>query len=96
MRPEALCGEGTSRSFQPCEEQHFPVRYWAEIWGYSPKTIRSWFQDQYGPGILRQGNAGGRLRRDYITIMISPSAAARVYAQHTSRKGLPNLLAEVM
>jgi hypothetical protein len=70
----------------PFEEQHFPIRYWATRWGFSEKTVRDWFRDEYGPGILRQPNVGRRLKRDYTTIMISPSAAARVYARRTGRE----------
>jgi hypothetical protein len=67
-------------------ERHFCVRYWSELWGFSVKTVREWFRDEYGPGILRQSNVGRRSRRDYITIMISPSAAARVYAKRTTKE----------
>jgi hypothetical protein len=70
---------------QPFEEQHFSVAYWARLWGYSPKTVRDWFRDEYGPGILRQPNTGRRSKRDYTTIMISASAAARVYAKRTTK-----------
>jgi hypothetical protein len=70
---------------QSFEEQHFPIRYWARIWGFSVKTVRDWFRDEYGPGILRQRNFGRR-KRDYTTIMVSPSAAARVYAARTAKK----------
>jgi hypothetical protein len=71
----------------PFEEQHFPVRYWAGVWGFSAKTIREWFRDEFGPGILRQENSGRRSKRDYTTVMISASAAARVYAKR-SKSGL--------
>jgi hypothetical protein len=67
------------------DEQHFPVRYWAQRWGFSEKTVRDWFRDEYGGGILRQSNVGRRKKREYITLMISPSAAARVYAKRTAR-----------
>jgi hypothetical protein len=67
------------------EERHYPIRYWAERWGFSQKTVREWFGEEYGSGILRQQNAGRRSKRDYTTIMISPSAAARVYAKRTGR-----------
>lgn len=69
------------------EEPHHAIGYWARLWGFSSKTIREWFCDEYGPGILRQPNIGRRSKRDYTTIMISPSAAARVYAKR-SAKGL--------
>jgi hypothetical protein len=61
------------------EEQHYPVKYWARLWGFSSKTIREWFRDECGPGILRQQNSGRRSKRDYTSLMIAPSAAARVY-----------------
>lgn len=68
------------------EEQHYPVGFWARRWGFSPKTVREWFRDESGPGILRQPNTGRRLKRDYTTIMISASAAARVYAKRTKQE----------
>jgi len=68
------------------EERHFPVRYWAELWGFGAKAVRDWFRDEYGPGILRLGNSGRRKKRDYVTLMISPSAAARIYAYRTGSK----------
>ena len=71
---------------QPFEEQHFPVSYWAKRWGFSPKTVREWFRDEYGPGILRQPNIGRRSKRDYTTLMVSPIAAARVYAKRTAKE----------
>jgi hypothetical protein len=77
----------TSGSFVPAfEEQHYPTGYWARRWGFSEKTVRDWFRDEYGPGILRQPNTGRRKKRDYTTLMISPSAAARVYANRTNRE----------
>jgi hypothetical protein len=68
------------------EEQHYPVAYWARLWGFSRKTVRDWFRDEYGPGILRQPNIRRRSKRDYTTLMISPSAAARVYAKRTTKE----------
>jgi hypothetical protein len=71
---------------QPFEEQHFPIAYWARRWGFSEKTVRDWFRDEYGPGILRQRNVGRRKKRDYTTMMISETAAARIYAKRTARE----------
>jgi hypothetical protein len=71
---------------QPFEEQHFPVRYWAARWGFSAKTVREWFDDEYGPGILRQANSGRRKIRDYVTLMIARTAAERVYAKRIARQ----------
>jgi hypothetical protein len=70
----------------PCEEQHYPVVHWAKRWGFSAKTLREWFQDEFGPGILRHTNNGRRKTRDYTTMMISASAAARVYLKHTEKQ----------
>ena len=80
----------------PFEEQHFPVRYWAKRWGFGEKTVREWFRDEYGPGILRQPNTGRRKKRDYTTIMISPGAAARIYAKRTAPDGILRRTHEVM
>jgi hypothetical protein len=56
------------------------------MWGFSAKTVREWFRGEFGSGILRQPNTGRRSKRDYTTIMISPSAAARVYAKRTAQE----------
>lgn len=74
------------RPAHPFEESHYPIAYWARLWGFSKKTVRDWFRDEYGPGILRQPNTGRRKKRDYTTLMISASAAARVYAKRTTRE----------
>ena len=73
-------------SVPPFEEQHYAIGHWARLWGFSGKTIREWFQDEYGPGILRQPNTGRRSKRDYTTLKISASAAARIYAKRTGRE----------
>jgi hypothetical protein len=70
----------------PFEEKHYPVAYWASLWGFSPKTVREWFRDEHGPGILRQPNIRRRSKRDYTTTMISPSAAGRVYSKRTRQE----------
>jgi hypothetical protein len=71
---------------RPYEERHYPIAYWARLWGFSSKTVREWFKHEFSPGILRQPNTGRRSKRDYTTIMISPSAAARVYAKRTAQE----------
>ena len=40
-------------------------------------------RDEFGPGILRHEHAGRRSKRDYTTITVAASAAARVYSKHT-------------
>ncbi len=74
---------GEDRALKPWEEKHSPVSYWATRWGFSEKTVREWFRTECGPGILRHSNTGRRNKQDYVTTMISESAAARVYAKHT-------------
>ena len=78
-----LIGHDAGQAGEPFDEQHFPITYWAARWGFCAKTIREWFRDEFGPGILRQQNAGRRSKRDYTTMMISPSAAYRVYCKQT-------------
>jgi hypothetical protein len=73
-------------AMQPFEEQHYPTSFWASRWGFSAKAVRDWFRDEYGPGILRLPHMGRRKKRDYTTTMISPSAAARVYAKRTAKE----------
>ena len=65
-------------------QQHLPVAYWAKLWGFSAKTVREWFRDEHGPGILRVANLNRRKKRDYTTLTISATAAARVYAARTA------------
>jgi hypothetical protein len=67
-------------------EQHEPIAHWAKLWGFSSKTVRTWFRDEHGPGILRIANVDRRTKRDYTTLTISPSAAARVYAQRVGKR----------
>lgn len=74
---------------KPYEERHYPVMYWARRWGFSAKTVREWFRDESGPGILRQTNLRRRSKRDYVTVMISASAAASVYAKRTGARLAP-------
>ncbi len=73
---------------QPFQEPHYPTTYWASLWGFSAKTVREWFREEVGPGILRQRHTGRRTKRDYNTVMISATAAARIYAQRTGQKHL--------
>ncbi len=86
MEPRDPAVQGVTA--QPCEERHHPVAHWARLWGFSATTIRDWFRDEYGPGILRQANTGRRQRRDYTTITVSASAAARIYAKRTGKESI--------
>jgi hypothetical protein len=86
--PDPNCSDAcaTSQETLPFEERHYAVSHWASLWGFSAKTVREWFRDEYGPGILRQPHTGRRNKRDYTTIMVSASAAARVYAKRTAQE----------
>jgi len=75
---------------QEFEQKHYPVTHWAQLWGFSAKTVREWFSEETGAGILRQANTGRRSKRDYITLMISATAAGRVYARHNGLTYLRN------
>jgi hypothetical protein len=86
---DSLIAQREKETPQPYEERHYPVMYWARRWGFSAKTVREWFRDESGPGILRQINKGRRSKRDYVTVMISASAVARVYAKRTGSKVVP-------
>ena len=73
-----------SPASQAFEEQHYPVSYWASRWGFS-KTVRDVSATNRSRNI-RQPHTGRRSKRNYTTIMISTSAAARVYAKRTMKE----------
>ena len=81
---------------QPSLERHFSVRYWSQLWGFSEKTVRGWFTEESGLGILRQSNTGRRTKRDYTTLMISPTAAATVYKRRCTVARIDRARPEVM
>ena len=59
-------------------ERHFAPQQLAELWGLDQSTIRRLFQDE--PGVFRLGKANRRDgRRDYVTLRIPASVAARVH-----------------
>ena len=58
-------------------ERHFTPKELAELWRLDESTIRRLFQDE--PGVLKIGEAGRRTKRDYVTLRIPASAAARFY-----------------
>jgi len=59
-------------------ERHFTPRDLADLWKLDETTIRRIFQDE--PGVLKIGKANRRDgKRDYITLRIPESVAARVY-----------------
>jgi hypothetical protein len=64
-------------------ERHYTPRDLAEIWRLDESTIRRMFQDE--PGVLRIGATGRRNKRDYVTLRIPASTAARFYQARIAR-----------
>jgi hypothetical protein len=62
-------------------ERHYTVQQIAEMWGYSPDTIRRLFKDE--KGVLRIGSPETRFKRKRFQLSISESALARVYQRLT-------------
>jgi hypothetical protein len=58
-------------------ERHFTPKELADLWRLDESTIRRMFQDE--PGVLKIGQAGRRHKRDYVTLRIPASTAARFY-----------------
>jgi hypothetical protein len=58
-------------------ERHYTPKELAEIWHLDESTIRRMFQAE--PGVLKIGATGRRYKRDYVTLRIPASAAARFY-----------------
>jgi hypothetical protein len=60
-------------------ERHFTPKELAELWRLDESTIRRIFQDV--PGVMKIGSIGRRNKRDYVTLRIPASAAARFYRE---------------
>jgi hypothetical protein len=58
-------------------ERQFSVQTIAELWGWSPDTVRSQFEDE--PGVVKIGDRQSSRKRRYVTLRIPESVAARVY-----------------
>lgn len=58
-------------------ERHFTPKELAELWRLDESTVRRMFQDE--PGVLKIGSTGRRNKRDYVTLRIPASTAARFY-----------------
>jgi hypothetical protein len=64
-------------------ERHFTPKELAELWRLDESTIRRLFQDE--PGVFKIGKAGRRDgKRDYITMRIPESVAARLYRERVA------------
>ena len=60
-------------------ERHYTPKELAELWRLDESTVRRMFQDQ--SGVLKIGSAGRRDKRDYVTLRIPASTAARFYRE---------------
>jgi hypothetical protein len=63
-------------------ERHFTPKELAELWRLDESTVRRMFQDE--PGVLKIGNTGRRNKRDYVTLRIPASTAARFYRERVA------------
>jgi hypothetical protein len=64
-------------------ERHFTPKELAELWRLDESTVRRMFQEE--PGVLKIGNTGRRNKRDYVTLRIPASTAARSYRARTGQ-----------
>lgn len=61
-------------------ERHFTPQELGEIWRLDETTVRRIFQDE--PGVLKIGKANRKDgKRDYVTLRIPESVAARIYRE---------------
>ena len=60
-------------------ERHYTPKELAELWKLDESTVRRMFQDE--SGVLKIGSAGRREKRDYVTLRIPASTAARFYRE---------------
>jgi hypothetical protein len=64
-------------------ERHYTPKELAELWRLDESTVRRMFQDE--PGVLKIGSTGRRHKRDYVTLRIPASTAARFYEARIAR-----------
>lgn len=58
-------------------ERHYTPKELAEIWRLDESTVRRMFQDE--SDVLKIGQTGRKSKRDYVTLRIPASTAARFY-----------------
>lgn len=67
-------------------EKHFTPQELAELWKLDESTVRRMFIEE--PGVLLYGKEKRRDgRRDYVTIRIPASVAAKVHARRRRKAG---------
>lgn len=64
-------------------EKHYTPKELGEIWQLDESTVRRMFQDE--PDVLKIGQTGRRQKRDYVTLRIPASTAARFYRARTGQ-----------
>jgi hypothetical protein len=68
-------------------ERHLDAKELAELWGISPKMVRTIFRNE--PGVLLIGEPSGRvgrkLKRSYMTMRIPLSVVERVHLRRSTR-----------
>lgn len=75
----AIVGIDPVVSNPPEYEMHYTCHELSEKWGLGESTIRKMFRDE--PGVLHLAHIRRRGKRDYVSIRIPGSVAARVYAR---------------
>ena len=69
----------------PTREKHYKLPELSERWGFSEDILRRWFLERPRLGVLKHSERK-RGKREYVSLRISESAAAAVYAE---KCGLP-------
>jgi hypothetical protein len=72
----------------PLSERHYPLSHWANQIGVGKTKLGEWFQQESGPGILRETKKKALGRRSYTSLWVSESAMRRVYMKHCLPGGL--------
>jgi len=62
-------------------EPHYTVKQLAERWGLDQSTVRRMLRDE--PGVLRLPHLRRRGKRDYVSLRIPASVAARVHERRS-------------
>lgn len=65
----------------PAFQRHFTPKELAHLWGFDETTIRRLFIDE--PGVFKYGSPYRRGKRQYISLRIPESVAARVHRERS-------------
>lgn len=64
-------------------EAHYSLRTLAECWGFSERTLLTWFEDR--SDVLRSARQARNGRKQRIELRIPASVAMRVYEEHRAK-----------